>query len=184
MLDSNKKRKIIMAGTRSFGQRQQGDFMTATEDPSLKARKAAALSLGAATMKEKAEGVGGLIAGVAPTVLGAVADVVVPGSGAVVKPVAEAITGAVDTSEADAAEAQRLAQEAENQMAAAEGRQPRQISNYATSSKATGKKLAGLGSMLMGSFNSPVSTVSSTGVEKAGLQEGMDSVKKMSQFTA
>lgn len=143
-----------MAGTRSFTNKQ-GEFMTAAEDPSLKARKAAALSMGAAAMKEKAEGPAGFIAGVLPTAAGLIADAFVPGSGAIVKPVAEAITGAADTSEQDAAEAQRLAQEAENQMAAAEGRQPRQIGKYASATgKQLGQTVAGLGSKLM-SFNSP-----------------------------
>lgn len=146
---------IIMAGIKSFGQRKEGDFMTAEQDPSLKARKAAALSMGALAMKEKAEGPSGLIAGVLPTVAGIVADVFAPGSGQVVKPVAEAITGAVDTSERDAEEAQRLAQDAENQMAAAQGREPRKIGKYADSSKELGSKLAGLGSMVFKSFNSP-----------------------------
>lgn len=136
-----------MAGTKSFT-KGEGEFMTAAEDPSLKARKAAALSMGAAAMKEKSEGLGSIIAGALPAVAGIAADYFVPGSGKVASGITEGIVGAVDTSAQDAAEADRLAQEAENQMAAAQGRQAQKVGGTAGTGKAAGQALGSLASSI------------------------------------
>ena len=130
-------------------------------DESLARRKAAAAMV-ANNAQEKSEGLGALIAGVAPALLSTagsvVGNIVAPGVGgqvgsAIGGGIGEAI-GGLDTSEQ---ELQAARQEEENIKAEEEGRAPKKIGMQQSSTKQTagmiGKLGSSLGGDLLGSIN-------------------------------
>lgn len=117
-------------------------------DESLARRKAAA-EMVALNAKEKSEGLGALIAGAAPTVLGLAGKAVGgvfggPAGAAAGGAVGEGLGSIVGAADTSASEQQQAEQDLENIRAEEEGRAPQQVKAKASSAKAAGAAAAPL----------------------------------------
>ena len=119
------------------------------------ARRKAAAGLIATNAQEKSEGLGSLIAGVAPTILSLAGKAVGtavggPAGTAVGGAIGEGLGSVIQSMDTSDAERQQAEQEVENIQAQQEGRAPRQIQAKKSQTKAAGSAIGGLVGKLSG----------------------------------